>query len=281
MRYTVDKNINKVYNGSMNYTESLKNLGLKKQEAEIYLACLRLGMSKVSELAEEVDVPRTSIYVYAKDLTERGYLKKTKKGGTEYFSAISPSLIQKEWQEKVDSFAGVVPNLEKLLDFPGKKSSVEYFDTRKGIMKLYETMLDMDYNHVPYLIEGGEAVEGVLEKLGEDFQYRWQKRMLGKGVVTQGIITKSVLKVVEKLSDKTREIAMQRPATIRVIDDKTFPFSVNLYLLYPESIFVLVPQENFVITIKNKNIYKSLVTLYHLLYAQGEQISLKKTFELK
>lgn len=266
----------------MNYTEYLKNLGLKKQEAEIYLACLKLGLSKVSELAEEVNVPRTSIYVYAKDLTERGYLRKTKKDGTEFFSAISPSFIQKEWQDKVDSFASVVPNLEKLLDFPAKKSSVEYFDTRNGIMKLYEAMLDMDYSkHIPYLIEGGEAVESVLEKLGSDFHHRWQKRILAKGVITQGIITKSMLEVMKNIPEKTKEIALQRPATIRVIDDKVFPFSVNLYLINPGYIFILVPQENFVITINNKNIYKSLVTLYHLLYAQGVQITVKDIFAAK
>jgi len=266
----------------MNYTEYLKNLGLKKQEAEIYLACLKLGMSKVSELAEEVDVPRTSIYVYAKDLTERGYLKKTKKSGTEYFSATNPSVIQKEWQEKIDNFAGVVPNLEKLLDFPTKKSSVEYFDTRNGIMKLYETMLDLDYSkHIPYLIEGGEAVESVLEKLGSDFHHRWQKSILAKGVVTQGIITKGMLSVIEKLPEKTKTVAAQRPATVRVIDDKVFPFPINLYLINPGYIFILVPQENFVITINNKNIYKALVTLYHLLYAQGVQISVKDIFASK
>lgn len=263
----------------MNYTEYLKNLGLKKQEAEIYLACLRLGVSKVSELVEEVDVPRTSIYVYANDLTERGYLKKSKKEGKEYFSAVSPSLIQKEWQDKIDSFASAVPKLEKLLDFPSKKSSVEYFDTRKGIMKLYEMMLDIDYKHVPYLIEGGEAVENILQKLGDDFHHRWQKRILAKGVVTQGIITKSMLEVIKSLPEKTRETASKRPATVRVIDDKIFPFSINIYLIHPEIIFILVPQDNFVITIKNKNIYKSLVTLYHLLYAQGKLISVSEIFK--
>lgn len=262
----------------MEYQESLKKLGLKNQEAEIYLACLRLGKAKISELAEEVAIPRTSIYIYVKNLLNKGYLKKAKKDTVEYFSAINPSVIQEEWQRKIDSFGAIVPSLEKMLDIKNKKSSVEYFDTVEGLHKLYETMLVMKYKQPIFLIESEEALANSLEKLGNNFNHRWQKKFLEKGVVTQGIITEKMLTIFKNIPEKTKKIARQRPATVRVINNQQFTFSINLYLLYPDLSFILVPQENFIVMIKNKNIYQSLVTLFQLLYAQGKSISINQLF---
>ncbi|MDO9231553.1 MAG: helix-turn-helix domain-containing protein [bacterium] len=262
----------------MKYQESLRKLGLKNQEAEIYLACLKLGKSKISELAKEVDIPRTSIYIYVKNLLNKGYLKKAKKDTVEYFSAINPSVIQEEWQRKIDSFGTMVPSLEKMLDIKNKRSSVEYFDTAEGLRKLYETMLVMKYKTPAFLIESEEALADSLEKLGNDFNHRWQKKFLEKGVITQGIITEKMLEIFNNIPKKTKEIAMQRPATVRVIDNQQFPFSINLYLLYPDLSFILVPQENFIVMIKNKNIYQSLSTFFHLLYTQGKPVSIDQLF---
>jgi len=259
----------------MNYIKKLQDIGLKKQEAEVYLACLKLGMAKVSEIAREVDIPRTSIYVYLEDLLGKGYLKKSKKQGIEYFIPIEPRFILEDKKEKIKNFSETVPQLEKILGFPIKKPKIEYFDTKQGLFKLYEAMLKFDYKHIPYLIESGEATKQNIEKLGWEFWYKWEKKFLEKKVVTQGIITKDVIPVIKSAPEKIRNILYQRPATVRVVDQKDFPFSINLYMLYPRNIFVVVPQQNFVLMVEDENIYKSLVTLYKVLFEKGERFTIQ------
>ena len=100
----------------MDYIKRIQNIGLKKPEAEIYLACLRLGVAKVSELAKEVDAPRTSIYGHIKTLINKGYIKKSKKQSIEYFSPTKPNTIKEDLEEKLSNFSAAVPQLENLLD---------------------------------------------------------------------------------------------------------------------------------------------------------------------
>ncbi len=254
-------------------------MGFKKQEAEVYLACLKFGFAKVSDLVKEVNSPRTSIYIYTKSLLEKGYLKKSKKQGVEYFIPIEPQRILEEAEEKVKSFSDVLPQLENLLDFPSKKPKIEYFDTKQGLFKLYELMLKMDYKHIPCLIESGEAMKENVEKMGWEFWCKWEKKFLDKKIVTQGIITKDAIAVIQSAPEKIKSIMRQRPATVRIIDEKEFPFSINLYLLYPNRIFIIIPQQNFILMIENKNLYNSLITLYKALFEKAELLDLKDILE--
>lgn len=259
----------------MSYIKNLQDIGLEKHEAEVYLACLKLGFAKVSELSREVDIPRTSIYVYIKNLIEKGYIKKTKKSGIEYFIPIDPKDVLNDTKEKIESFAKVVPQLEKFMDFVGKKPKVEYFDTKQGLLNLYEKMTEINYRQPPYLIESAEAVKNGFEKMDWDFIYKLEKKFLDKKIVTQGIITKNTLQIIRSMPENIKAIMRQRPATVRVIDDKEFPFSINLYLIYPDNIFVIVPQQNFVLTIEDKNIYSSLVAMYKVIFEKAEPLDIK------
>lgn len=258
----------------MDYIKKLQNIGFKKEEAEVYLACLKLGMAKPADLAKEIDIPRTSIYIYAKNLLEKGYLKKSKKDGSEYFIAVEPNYILGDIKEKMESFSGIVSGLEKLMDFSGKKPKSEYFDTKQGMVNLYESMLKINYKHIPYMIESGEAMKQNIEKLGWDFWLEWEKKFLEKKIMTQGIITKSAIPVIQSAPEKIKEILRQRPSTVRVIDEEEFPFSVNLYLLYPNLIYIVVPQQNFTLMLESENIYSSLATMYHALFERAEKLDI-------
>ena len=260
----------------MNYTKELQNLGFKQEEAEIYLACLRLNFAKVSEIADEVSIPRTSIYVHLKNLILKGYIKKTKKHSIEYFIAYEPKEIQNIFEKKVKDFSEIVPDLEKFLDFKTNKPKVEYYDTVSGLIKVFEIMLATEHKQVPYLIESAQATKSNFEKFGMDLTYKFQKQLLEKNIVTQGVITKNTIDVLKKIPENIKKIMIQRPATVKVIDDALFPLLINLYLIYPSKSFIIVPQENFVIQIYNKNIYRSLVSFYQLLCAKAEFIDIRK-----
>ena len=259
----------------MNYLRLLKNLGLKEEEAEIYLALLKLGLVKVSELVSEVNLPRTSIYMHLKNLVVKGYAKKSRKNRIEYFSPIEPKVILQEEEQKIKDFSAAVPLLETLSDFPKQKAKVEYFETVQGITRLYEAMLDYDYKHIPFLIESAITTKANFTKIDESFWVNWESKFLQKKVVTQGIITNDTIPIIVGLPDDIKKAALERPATVRVIDQREFPLAINLYLLYPDLVFIIISQEDLVIRISNKNLYSSLVSFYKALYEQGRPLNLK------
>jgi len=104
----------------MNQLSIIQDLGLKEEEAKIYLACLKLGVAKISEIAEEVIIPRTSIYVHLGSLTKKVFVKRTKKGSFESFAPVEPDEILENSKYKIDNFSKIIPELSKLLDFSGK-----------------------------------------------------------------------------------------------------------------------------------------------------------------
>ena len=61
----------------------LEGLGLSKQEAEAYLALLKLGGSLASLVAKEMSIKRTTVYAILKSLSDKGlalvYFRKGKK----------------------------------------------------------------------------------------------------------------------------------------------------------------------------------------------------------
>ncbi len=261
----------------MDYTKKLQSIGFSEHEAKVYLACLKLGLAKVSELSKEINVPRTSVYIYLNSLIEKGYIKKTKKQGVHCFTALEPKTIFNDAQEKIKNFGETVPELEKLIRLSSKKAKIEYFDTVEGMKRTYE-LLSKSKKHIAYVIESFEADEYYIEKIGWDFVYEWQKKLLAEKTLIQGILTKKAWDFMRSdiTPKKVKKIIAQRPITGRVVDDAQFPFPIALYLIYPNQVSFIVPQENLLIIIENKEIYISIVTLFKLLYAQGKPIDLKE-----
>lgn len=113
------------------------------------------------------------------------------------------------------------------------------------------------------------------EKMDWDFIYKLEKKFFDRKIVTQGLITKNVVPILKSMPENIKAIMRQRPATVRVIDDKEFPFSINLYLIHPDNVFIIVPQQNFVLTIEDKNIYSSLVAMYKVFFEKAEPFDIK------
>jgi sugar-specific transcriptional regulator TrmB len=259
----------------MNYIKKLENIGFSKNEAKVYLACLKLGQVKVSLLANNLDIPRTSIYIYIKKLLEKGYLKKSRRKGIEYFSPVEPSYLFKDVKEKVDNFFSVLPDLENLLDFSSQKPKVEYFDTRAGLIKVYQSLLYKNYKKPPFFIESGQALKYLNAKkdMDEKFHYNWQKKFLARGVSTQGIITEKTISLLKKMSSQTKKIYIKRPIIAKVINEEELPFSIILYLFYPDNVFIITPKNDFALMIQDENIYSSFFTLVKLLSTKARNFN--------
>lgn len=260
----------------MSYAKELQNIGLKRQEADIYLACLRLGMAKVSDFAKEIDIPRTSIYIYIENLIEKGFLKKSKRGNVEYFLPIEPIDIFQNIKEKTDGLANIIPQLTKMMDFAGKKPKIEFYDSKQGMLKICEKALKFDTKHIAYAIETGEASRGGIEKIGAENNANWQEKFLKQGLIVQEIMTKDIVTLIKSFPEKQKKVLQMRKISARVIDEKDFPFSINLLLFYPDNVFIMVPQDNFIVTIENKNTHDSLMTMYKLLYEKSEAIDMRE-----
>lgn len=260
----------------MNFIKGLQDMGLSKKEAGVYLACLKLGTAKASDIAKQADAPRTSVYNQIKELVNKGYIKKTKINGVEYYTSIEPVNILNDAQEKIKIFSEILPRLEKISDLAGEKPKLEFFDTKQGLVKLYDEMMaGTNSKQIIYAIESGEAIKSLVEKVGWDLMLKWQEKSLTKGMIVQEVITTDLISFIRSAPENIKEIMKQRPITDKVIDEKLFPFPINLYLIYSSKVFVVVPQQNFVLILENIYIYQALVTLFKNLFEKSERFEIK------
>lgn len=253
----------------------LKKIGFSEAEATVYLACLELGGAKASEIAKKTGLPRTSIYTVSKMLLEKGYLQKSKRGKIDKFNARDPKAILEEVRENIDLFAEVVPNLGNIMNFASRCPRVEFSETKEGILNIYKQIIKADKKYPICLVESGQAVERVYEIAGWDFVYEWQKKFLEKDIAVRGIVVDDLIPVFESVPDKIMELLIKRTRTIQVIKKRDFPFHINLYLVYPDLVYFVVPDSLFVISIENKDIYESMKSMFEGLYEKTTKVNLE------
>ena len=118
----------------MKLADQLKQLGFSANEACVYLASLRVGNARVSRIAEEAQLPKSTTQDTLLALHERGFVSRYKNKNRFHFTASDPSVLS-VWVDKNKSLLdGLMPKL-KSMQFSAKKQPTvrTYFD-KSGFM---------------------------------------------------------------------------------------------------------------------------------------------------
>lgn len=249
----------------------LQELGLTKEEAEIYLACLKLGEPKISDIAQIVDVPRTSIYVHVKNLAEKGILKKSRREGIERFVAVEPAHLVEDEKERIAELEKAVPLLEQLCILPNKKMKIEYFDCRKGLLRMYEIMAEQSRGKEIFFIEPDGFNEMATNIADLDYWRQWQEKILKYGTRLYGVSTPKNAAFVKTMPDEFKQVIVRRPLVLRLVPQEKMNFFVALHLIPPGLSYLSDVKENFSVSIENLSICNMFRVIFNELYEIGEQ----------
>lgn len=129
----------------------LQQLDLSDVEAKLYLTLLSNGPISVRELAETIQIKRTTAYFYVDLLIEKGLIIKLVKGSKKLVAAADPEkglkeLVVKEVQKAKDvetNFPDILKTLQNT--FPETNGTngaeIRYYKGKAGIRKIYEEAL--------------------------------------------------------------------------------------------------------------------------------------------
>ena len=133
-----------------NVVDYLKQLDLSDAEAKLYLTLLRSGPVTVRDLAQTVDIKRTTAYFYIDQLVEKGLILKLVKGSKKLVAANEPenltSLVEKKLKIAQEVQKGF-PNILKMLNTSLPKENnandaeLKYYKGKNGVKKIYEEAL--------------------------------------------------------------------------------------------------------------------------------------------
>jgi len=125
-------------------TKELQTLGITKSEAEIYLAILKLGESKVSSIASETGINRRNIYDSLSTLIDKGLIFQIIGEKEGIYAAVSPEKLFQLVQSKEIALSTILPDMKK--DYEAKKIKEKTLIYRgiDGFKKFMQDMLESE-----------------------------------------------------------------------------------------------------------------------------------------
>lgn len=194
----------------------LIDIGLSQNEAAILISLFRNNSMKVSDLAYESALNRTTIYGVLKTLSKRGLVSSFTRYGIVEYKAIDPSLLlnyidrqKEELNNKKKKIENLLPEIKKLHTLNNVLPAVNFFEGIEGVKQAYEDTLKNNQEKKTYVFSGPDAV---FKELGKEYvNYYVNKRKELNITCYQIAGTTNTSKAVQNLDKKSLRITKLIP----------------------------------------------------------------------
>jgi len=129
-------------NEHQNLMDMLKSIGLREEEARVYLACLELGPSSVWNIYLKSGIKRPTCYVILDDLVNRGLASKSFDKKKAIYSVSSPIEIAREFDRKRSNFEENLSQFEVVASKATEKPRLRLYEGEEGVFQAYNVSLN-------------------------------------------------------------------------------------------------------------------------------------------
>jgi HTH-type transcriptional regulator, sugar sensing transcriptional regulator len=137
----------------MNTEQTLREIGLSDGEAKVYLALLKLGPSPVSNVKQETQLHRTTIYDFVEKLLNKGLISYVIQNNVKFFKAANPERLLEYVKEKEESIKQIMSELKELSSMEKQEVRVEIYKGREGFKTVLNDIIKTKQNIVSYGID--------------------------------------------------------------------------------------------------------------------------------
>src|SRR3989344_3384870 len=120
----------------------LKEIGLKKNEAEIYLFLLQNGISTPPQIAKGTAIARTNCYNILKSLEEKEIIRIIQKGKRDAYIARDPESLKLNLERKLEGLEKVLPDLRASYVVQKNKPIFQFFEDWDEVKRIYNLTLE-------------------------------------------------------------------------------------------------------------------------------------------
>lgn len=246
------------------YLTLLTDLGLRTQEASVYLACLRLGQSTVGPISKEARVQRTFAYDILDNLSEKGIVSSLQYRGRRYYSGISVEAFRRLQQEKLSRFELAIPELKTIERVVGDRPRVQIYEGTDHVLGAMEDTLTLP--------TGGEIV-GYSAGLGmyQDpaLAYSYMKQRIKKKITWRGLIADSP--PARAITDKNKN----EFRITRLVPEDLFPFTHEVIVYGNKVGMIALSGEPLSLIIESESMAKTQRSIFELAWQGAKEYDLK------
>ena len=121
--------------------EILENLGLSKNEINVYLTLLKLGEASATEVSKLSGLKRSTTYDNLNSLKSRGFVSSNVEKNTAKFIATNPKNLLKLQKDILNDLEELVPDLEKIQSTAPKLTKSQFFEGKRSILILADDII--------------------------------------------------------------------------------------------------------------------------------------------
>lgn len=152
----------------MHLSKVIEQLGYPPNQVKVYLAALQLGECTVSDLAERVKMPRTSVQVIVDALHGHGLMNFFAKRRYRYWVAENPERLLITLEEREAALRAVMPELSAMRSIAGARPTVKVFGGAEEIKRIHDDIIAAQ-RHILAIISWDDWVELLGTEYMEDF----------------------------------------------------------------------------------------------------------------
>jgi len=236
----------------------LENVGLKKNQQQIYLILLQFGELKVSDIVSKIGLQRSYIYDLLNELIEKGVIYTSIKNKVTFYGADNPDKIlnlivaqKKGLERNEDQYKKILPDLLAIQRKAIEKENAQMFFGKEGIKNIFEDILKTNKEFVNF------GVEGQFLTNFKSYALNWHTRLNNQ---------KLKYKLIYNASLKNRRpLDIQKKYVVIKFLPEKYSFPATIYV-YGNKTAIVIWESNIAILINSVATAKTFYNYFDMLW---------------
>ena len=249
----------------------LQKLGLTAKEISVYQTLLATGTQPASIVAYRGDLPRNTVRFNLDKLSEKGFVRKSKRGNTQLYSPETPENVIKfleikknKTNQKIDHqiecLKEVSSELQTKMGASAGRPKITFYEGDDGLVKVYEDTLTSSETIRSFA--NFDTMHGVLPDYFKTYYNRRAKN---------NIAIRSIHPATKLALDKTKDDhKVMRESTLIPANQYSFVPEVQCY---DNKVIITSFKEKLGVIIESKEIYEFFKVAFELAWLQAKQLA--------
>lgn len=252
----------------MDIDKVLQNFNFSEKEVAVYLALLELETASATQIADQSQINRSTVYVVIEALQKRGLISITKEEDsiTKYVASPPERLLQlaeeetKRYQGLVGQIHSVLPELKSRYRGNKPRPKVRLYEGKEGLVSAYEDTLTSSEP-----IRAYASIENMHKALPGYFPDYYKRR------ASKGISIRSIFPATEEAHQRaTYNKEECRESALVPADEYSFSPEINIY---DNKIVFMSLVEKFSLIIESKELTDALKKIFELSWKEATRLN--------
>lgn len=245
----------------MDIKHILQKLGFSKNESDVYLAAMELGVSSVQEISKKANIKRTTVYSVIDYLIEKGLVSKTSIKNKTCFLVEPPHKLMNLVSNVYEELRKQMPELEAIYNAKPRKPKIMFYEGKEAVQNVYDDTLR-------------EKPNEILEWNTNKYFERFPEQTYIKKRVELNIKARRMAEEGSVWHKKNKQRDKQELAETIILPKNKFNLDIEVNI-YNDKVAFLNYAENISVIIESKPIANAMKQVYELSWVGGKANEIK------